>query len=207
MPLRLSCPIRLLPLIPIISARTNYESIYNDSPVSWKVMTFARVISEWAGCGDANSTDPIHVISIGDSSQEREAIFRVHKHHRVRYIPKSIKFPEHLTIEELISQHHHLSRHIESIINQGEMVDVALSRSGEVTHLNSQASQVVPIKNLELETRLSYMRPQSVESSTSRRTIRRTTFPRRRPRSRVPEFLPPPSRVSLLVRAASSPRM
>lgn len=170
-------------------------------------MTFARVISEWAGCGDVNSKDPFHVISIGDSSQEREAIFRAHKHHRIRYIPKSVKFPEHLTVDELISQHNHLAHHIDSIINQEELVDVALSRSGELIHLNTCTSNVVPIKNLQLEARLSYMRPQSVESATTRRAVVRTSFPRRRPRSKVPEFLPPPSRVSLLVRAASSPRM
>ena len=100
-------------MIPVISARTNFESVCYDSPVSWKVMTFARAISEWADCNTVDSPEPFHVISIGDSLQERDAVFRVQKHHRIKFVPKSVKFPERLSLDQLILQHDHLFRHIQ----------------------------------------------------------------------------------------------
>lgn len=197
-----SQPRRLLSMIPVISARTNFESVCYDSPVSWKVMTFARAISEWADCNTDTSSDSFHVISIGDSSHEREAVFRVQKHHRIKFIPKSVKFPERLSIDELVSQHDHLFRHIVAVTHDEKPLDVMIDINGELDTIElALPTPAIALKNLQLP----YMRPQSMDSSTHR-SFRRTSFPRRRPRSRVPEFFPQ-NRVSLLVRASSSPRI
>ena len=197
---------RLLPKIPVISARTNFESVCSGSPVSWKVMTFARAITEWADCNKIDSPHPFHVISIGDSFQERDAVFRVQKHHPIKFVPKSVKFPEKLSVDQLISQHDHLFRHIHSVTSDDKSVDISIDTSGEIISIMEKIASPPPtvaIKNLQL---LYTTRPQSVDATTHR-LYRRTSFPRRRPHSRVPEFLPPPPRVSLLVRASSSPRI
>ena len=166
-------------------------------------MTFARVITEWADCNTQNSPDPFHVISIGDSTQEREAIFRVHKHHRVKFIPKSVKFPERLSVDELVIQHNHLARHIESVVRCDKSLDISLESTGEYIDHPITCAPLLAIKTIHLP----YMRPQSTDSSRRRSSRAPKVFPRRRPRSRVPDFFPHPPQVSLLVRASSSPRI
>jgi len=117
---------RLLSMIPVISARHHFESLCRDAPISWKAMTFARIITEWfdSACG---AFDHMDVISIGDSIHEREALFRVHKQHRIKFTPKNIKFSEHPSVDELVKQHACLANNLTRLVHTEEAQDVMIS--------------------------------------------------------------------------------
>ncbi len=101
---------RLLRTIPIVSARTTFEDIYKESPLLWKTMSFMYIISEWAKFVSRVDKRGLRVVSIGDSLHEREALYKVHEQHSVRFIPKSIKMFDRPSIQDLMQQHEVLQR-------------------------------------------------------------------------------------------------
>lgn len=111
---------QLLKKIPVVSARSSFENDFRDSPITWKSMAFARIIAEWAEdeskLGHSFSI-PGQVVSIGDSAHEREALFRVHADHSVKFSPKSLKFMDSPTITDLERQHEVLHSNFTSILN------------------------------------------------------------------------------------------
>ena len=112
---------KLLKQIPVISARSSFESFCRDSPITWKSMAFSRVISEWADRSRTESEGfsvPTQVVSIGDSSHEREALFRVHSQHLVKFSAKSVKLIERPTISDLERQHEALHSNLSSILKE-----------------------------------------------------------------------------------------
>lgn len=93
-----------------MSARTTFENVYKESPILWKTMSFMYVISEWAKFVSKTSKKGLRVVSIGDSLHEREALYKVHEQHSVRFIPKCVKMADRPSIEDLVQQHEILQR-------------------------------------------------------------------------------------------------
>ena len=115
--------------IPVISARSNFQKNYRDSPTTWKSLAFSQVIAEWVekieNRMDTHSFSvPFQVVSIGDSSHERKALFRVHSQHRVKFSPKSVKLIERPTISDLERQHEAIHMHLGSLLRENSGRDL-----------------------------------------------------------------------------------
>jgi hypothetical protein len=113
--------------VPVISARTTFESIVRDEPAVWKAMTFSRLISEWSTMLDQNwllGDSLPEVISIGDASHEREALFHVNSQHEVKFLAKSIKFIERPTFEDLKKQHTMIHARLDAVFASKASEDI-----------------------------------------------------------------------------------
>lgn len=113
--------------VPVISARSTFESIVRDEPAVWKAMTFSRLISEWSTLLDRNwllGDSLPEVISIGDSSHEREALFYVNSQHEVKFLAKSIKFIERPTFEDLKKQHGMIHSRLDAVFASKASEDI-----------------------------------------------------------------------------------
>jgi hypothetical protein len=92
----------LLSKVTVISARSTYESRFPASPFQWKFQAMHSTIHSRL-CKVDTAVKPMHVISLGDSHVEREAVRAVTQGlENVRC--KSVKFAEHPTIEQLRRQ-------------------------------------------------------------------------------------------------------
>jgi hypothetical protein len=88
--------------VTVISARSTYESKYPASPFQWKYQAMHNTIHTRMRALDTSSKQ-VHVISLGDSHVEREAVRAVTlSMENVRC--KSVKFAEHPTVEQLRRQ-------------------------------------------------------------------------------------------------------
>lgn len=76
--------------ITVISAQSDYKDIYPGNSLQWKIQAFQQHIKPWK-----------HVISIGDSIIEREALKQVADE---KSLAKSIKLSEQPTVEDLYEQ-------------------------------------------------------------------------------------------------------
>jgi hypothetical protein len=68
-------------------------------------MSFMYVIYDWANHVMQTEKRTLHVVSIGDSPHEREALFKVYEQLPIRFVPKSVKMMERPSISDLIAQH------------------------------------------------------------------------------------------------------
>jgi hypothetical protein len=93
-------------------------------------MTFARIITEWAEATAPGRLGVFDVISIGDSFHEREALFRVHKQHRIKFTPKSIKFCDRPSVDDLVRQHGHLVTKFRGVVDFVGTCDYVLDEGG-----------------------------------------------------------------------------
>ena len=143
---------RLLSHVPVISARSSFESIMRDAPTMWKALTFGRLISEWFETfGREAIVDDIilEVVSIGDSEHEREALHHVSFHHEVKFVSKSIKLLERPTIEEMKKQHDALVDKLDTLLSSAVPVDVCYY-CGELSDHPTSRSLAIPIRRPKL---------------------------------------------------------
>jgi hypothetical protein len=117
----------LLGSIPVISARSTFESLVRDAPSLWKAMTFSRVVSEWSESlgEDLLLGDELpDVLSIGDAQHEREALFHICAQHEVKFRSKSIKLMERPTIDDLKKQHLAIVDKLDAVTSSSSVVDI-----------------------------------------------------------------------------------
>lgn len=98
--------VELLDRVTVISARSTFEPLFPGAPLKWKYFAFHEILvgSGFFGRdGTGRASVEKHVISLGDSHVEREAVRAVCKS-----VPatrtKSVKFTERPTIEQLRRQ-------------------------------------------------------------------------------------------------------
>ena len=104
----------------VVSARSNYEAIYPDSPMQWKLAAFHHEVF-------LNSRTPRHVISLGDSTSEREALIAIaDMEESIR--GKSLKFITRPTLEELKQQVELVLSHLEYMCTHDGSLDLQLSK-------------------------------------------------------------------------------
>lgn len=131
---------RLLPYlaqIRVISARSNYEWMYPDSPLEWKLAAFDAELSTLfplammpqaaPGAMENSRMTFKNIISFGDSFHEREAIYKVSKTLGPQVHTKSIKFVERPTIEQLHYQVDMVTGYFQHILHHEDDLDLMLS--------------------------------------------------------------------------------
>jgi len=89
--------------LPVISARSTFEEKYPASPFQWKYHAMNQALSKAREQYEEAKHGLLHVMSLGDSHVEREAVRAVTS--QVENIrTKSVKFAEHPTMEQLRRQ-------------------------------------------------------------------------------------------------------
>lgn len=112
----------LLPLLEnvyVYSARSRWEYQYPDKPIIWKYHAFREVMS----------THPVpHVLSIGDSLVEREAI-RAYNRTIGNGLIKSVKLAELPHLHQLVAQLSLLESEMSNLVWHGNSLDLMLTIS------------------------------------------------------------------------------
>lgn len=112
--------VTILTRLQVVSARSMYEHQFPGSPCDWKVQAFSRAVRS------RFLSAPGHVLSLGDSLHERNALHQV-----VSSISsvnsKSIKFVEHPTLEQLHRQIDLVSSTFDSICYHDGNLDLMLT--------------------------------------------------------------------------------
>ncbi len=114
----------LLDRMHIISARSEYEDKYPDSPLTWKMLAFEYL------CATQFHTNASHMkqlVQIGDSRIERDAMFEATRCSKHIIVPKSVKLTEFPTIDQLIQQHVLIQTTFIKMFTQNEVLDVQMS--------------------------------------------------------------------------------
>jgi hypothetical protein len=114
----------ILPLlyrIKIISARSTFQHILADAD-EWKIAAFTQEIPiVYLGKPEIRK----NIISFGDSKQERSALFKVAQN--LKALPKSIKFVERPTIDQLQRQLDLVGSCLFEICKKTETLDLMLT--------------------------------------------------------------------------------
>ena len=110
----------------IVSARSNYESLFPDSPLKWKYCAFQQQISAAGGGGSLSL--PRSVISLGDSNVEREAV-RAATRGMSHTHCKSVKFSERTDCVQLRRQVELVTRCFAYIVSHDAELDLQLTVS------------------------------------------------------------------------------
>mmetsp|Transcript_38871 Transcript_38871/g.88401 ORF Transcript_38871/g.88401 Transcript_38871/m.88401 type:complete len:269 (-) Transcript_38871:79-885(-) len=127
--IELSCQTFMPKLLPalqdkvtVMSARSLYESPSNVSPFEWKLRAFENEL-ERIFAADAKSNRRKNVVSLGDSSHEREALM-----HATANLPncrtKSLKFVDRPDVAQLCRQHAFLVRCFSRIVHHDGNLDL-----------------------------------------------------------------------------------
>jgi len=106
-----------------MSARTTYEKVGVFIPLEWKLKAFRFQVNDHFG--PSHSQGRKNIISIGDSSHEREALIRV-TNSMNNVFPKSLKFVERPTVEEILKQHTLIQKCFAKILNHNGKLDLAI---------------------------------------------------------------------------------
>jgi hypothetical protein len=104
--------------IPIISARQKYEKTLPNDFLNWKALTFIEEID--------SSKSVEKVVSIGDSSYEKDGIKKAVSLCNTKVTCKTIKLKEFPSIEVLIKQLIELEENLEKFINDDTIEDFYL---------------------------------------------------------------------------------
>ena len=104
--------------IPIISARSCFESPTVRSPVEWKRLAFQRLISD------------THVVSFGDSCHERDALLLTAKQLQLPLM-KSVKLIERPDLGALLKQHHLVQKCLIQIITHPVSLDLCIQSQSQ----------------------------------------------------------------------------
>lgn len=107
--------------VKLVSARTQYEPMYADSPSSWKIAAFAAEIEDTF----PQSSD-LNVLVIGDSLSERDAAHAVSARMPESYV-KSVKLVERPNIAQLSRQIQLLSNSFSELSKHRGSFDVNLT--------------------------------------------------------------------------------
>lgn len=127
--IELSCRKFLPTLYPVLegvramSARTTYESQGISSPFEWKFLAFSAEIRNVLDASPA--TQRWNVISLGDSTHEREALIRV-----TQELPncrtKSLKFMERPAVDQLKREHELVTNCFSEIVHHDGNLDLCI---------------------------------------------------------------------------------
>jgi len=130
--IELSCQKFLPTLLPFVeslrtvSARTCYETQCCASPVEWKSQAFAQEIDRAFGEAVADPARRKNILSLGDSTYEREALIRA-----TASMPncrsKSLKFVERPDMGQLLRQHALVSNCLEQIVQLDDNLDLGIN--------------------------------------------------------------------------------
>lgn len=109
--------------LPIISARSTYESRYPGSPADWKTAAFIEQVAH-----AAEITPSVGVMSIGDSLHEREAAHQVGTRFADGDVSsvKTVKMVERPTVEQLRRQLSLISTNFSDMVAEPHSFDVNL---------------------------------------------------------------------------------
>lgn len=114
--------------VPVISAKSSYEEL-SDDPIMWKYHAMDSIIKNILCCpmfGYRDTSWENHVVSIGDSSHEREALFRIGKKYK-DITTKSVKFMDSPTVLQLIKQLNILTNSLMFISNHSGKLDLMMN--------------------------------------------------------------------------------
>mmetsp|Transcript_61733 Transcript_61733/g.139091 ORF Transcript_61733/g.139091 Transcript_61733/m.139091 type:complete len:253 (-) Transcript_61733:153-911(-) len=108
--------------VKLLSARTEYETPAISSPFEWKLRAFESEIGR-IFFSDIEGHRRKNVVSLGDSSHEREALI-----HATAHLPncrtKSLKFVERPAVEQLRKQHTLVTRCFRRVVNHDGNLDL-----------------------------------------------------------------------------------
>jgi len=121
-------------MIQVVSARTEFEHHVGPDPTRWKCAAFKRHIDSWLRSrrqwSDISKKElPVpHVMSIGDSLHERDAIHEAIEEisHMNTFVAKSLKFLERPTIDQIVRQHELLLKKLEALLMHPHYFDLAI---------------------------------------------------------------------------------
>lgn len=116
----------LLSKIKVMSARSQYETSFPDSPQKWKFHAFSENISE--AFPDSKRRGDRNILSFGDSHVEREAVQTVTKEMQETFT-KSVKFVERPSTEQLWRQLELVMNCFKDICNHDGDLDLMLTIS------------------------------------------------------------------------------
>ncbi|PHJ25840.1 protein kinase [Cystoisospora suis] len=125
----------------IVSARSMYESSCCNTPFMWKEAAFFEELQRHFH----SDSQRWNVISVGDSSHEREAVFSVCKRLRRMYnvTTKSLKLLEAPAVEELHSQHELMQKCLAPVARHVGNLDLCVTKAAE-SQVNSAAAKLPP---------------------------------------------------------------
>jgi len=141
--------LRVLPLlknISVVSARSLYESRYEDDPISWKFYAFK---SELIPCVKMQRAlkKKCCLFQMGDADIERNAIFSLKKE-CPGVIIKSIKFATKPTILQLERQLQLVFNHRDYVYSRKEDVDLMLTITNHSASTQNNISEHIPNKEI-----------------------------------------------------------
>ena len=121
---------QLLESYPMISARSTYEPLGILNPYQWKLRAFESVVHEHY----TSSPQVVigkNILSIGDSTHERDAVHQVCKTSSVlltasSMYPKSVKFMERPDVAQLTRQHHLIRESLHKIVYHVGTLDLCI---------------------------------------------------------------------------------
>lgn len=119
----------MLNCFPIVSARSMYESAWCNTPFLWKEAAFMHELQRHFRM----ESKRWNVISVGDSTHEREALLAVCSRLRKMYhvTTKSLKLLESPAVEELHSQHELMSKCLAAVARHKGNLDLCVTNAAE----------------------------------------------------------------------------
>lgn len=116
----------LLSSIEIISARSQYATVYPTSSHRWKIEVFHEILFPSFTVKETMH-EYQHVLSIGDGNGEREALHTM-KSLSADFYAKSIKFLTQPTFQQLQSQLKLMTKHLKEFCLQNNDLDLKISK-------------------------------------------------------------------------------
>jgi hypothetical protein len=113
--------IPMLNRVPVISARSRFETKYPTDVGKWKLSAFSELKKMLPGDLVTN------LLSVGDSQFEMDAVHAVGKEFD-EAIVKTVKFREHPTPEELLKQLELVTKQFQRITESGRNLKIGLER-------------------------------------------------------------------------------
>lgn len=107
--------------IKIISARTEYESIFPGDEKRWKIEAFKKIADEY------NTNIITNIIALGDSNFEMQAAGNLATKFKLNFI-KTIKFEETPGVSQLIKQQKLVERNFKSVFSSVVNKRITLER-------------------------------------------------------------------------------
>lgn len=108
----------------VVSARSTYEPEGVTNPSIWKRLAFTNIITKFYE--EHGLTGRLNVISLGDSSHEREAVLHVTKELPIDIVTKSLKLMERPDVYHMHKQHDILRSCMKEIVGHDQMLDLCI---------------------------------------------------------------------------------
>ena len=120
---------RMLPRLTLVSARSKFEPLYPNNPSQWKIEAFRETLRSALDLDAlAGASEPVHILSFGDSHHERQALHVSTAELRNAHV-KSVKFVERPEMHVIRRELEILTGVLEYIISHPGDLDLMLSPS------------------------------------------------------------------------------